>query len=477
MLPLDMRGLVYWNLVAACAFGRDPLPAPEFEINLDLDPEDRFTEVVAHFSQPLHEFFDTYANSSVVLDLAKQVSEHRGPENDELQGEINGIAKASGIPDFAIHAVQLLYELQTLMVPFNNITWPWGESTAFNALMHQLDLVSLFGCTGIVARNAEDGTVYHARNQDFSFAKYMQNMTYVGVYTKGGQTLFRAQQIAAYSAVLTGVRMGPNGYAIEQNTRYLDHKGGNSEMFKHLFTDKRITSGWTKRKVLETIDNFEDAVEAFSTTPYAATEYNIMSGVQKGTILARNPDGLAYTLDLSDDTPYIIMTNFDYVYHDKKEWLDPSGVKGIGHSRRVGAEKILNKTLAAGGALTPELLYAVINDDGVMAKDTIFQAIINVEKGLWNATLPFCESCDGCEDVGDCRSKEGTCCSVREHFTLSCGGAAGGYRCGCLADGVCRSPRANFNMTQGDEDCCSFESHFTLACPSTRRCGPSPTVV
>merc|ERR1711862_905675 len=180
------------------------------------------------------------------------------------------------------------------------------------------------------------------------------------------------------------------GYAIELNTRYPDHFGGNSDMFHNLFKEKRDLSGWTKRKIMEEHDNYEDAIEALSNTPYSGTEYNIVSGVKKGVILARNPDGLAYKLPLSDSKKdYIIMTNFDFVYHDLREKFDPSGGKGIFHPRRQPAEKILDKA----DVITPELLWSVINEKAVMAKDTISQVLINVEQGLYNASLPACTSC------------------------------------------------------------------------------------
>lgn len=216
-------------------------------------------------------------------------------------------------------------------------------------------------------------------------------MTYVGIFTKGGKEIFRAQMIGGYHAVLTGMRKGPNGYGIQINTRFVDsinQAGGIKEMLHNVFTEKRNYSGWTKRKILENIDNYEAAVEAFSTKPYAATEYNIVSGVKKGTILARNPDGVAYQLPLGRNK-YVIITNFDYIYHDIREWFDPTGGKGIGHPRRPAAERILNKT----DVLTPEVLFGVINDVEVMAKDTIFQVVMNVEKGLWNASLPACTDC------------------------------------------------------------------------------------
>merc|ERR1712072_1042742 len=166
-------------------------------------------------------------------------------------------------------------------------------------------------------------------------------MTYTAIFKKGGEEIFRAQTMAGYASILTGMRKGPNGYTIEINTRFVDHVGGNKEMIKNVFTNKITPSGFLKRKIMEDHDNYEDAVEAFSTTPYGATEYNIVSGVKKGTILARNPEGLAYQLPLSEsDKKYIIMTNFDYIWHDVKEIFDPTGGKGIFHPRRKPAEAI-----------------------------------------------------------------------------------------------------------------------------------------
>lgn len=160
-------------------------------------------------------------------------------------------------------------------------------------------------------------------------------------------------------------------------------------MIKNVFDEKRVPSGWIKRQVLQNYSEYEDAVSALSTQPYASTEYNIMSGVKKGTILARDPDGLVYRIDLTPADRYIIMTNFDYIYHDIKEWFDPTSMKGIGHSRRIGAERLLN----ASATLSADVLFDTLNDDAVIATDTIFQAIINVEKNMYNTSLPACKDC------------------------------------------------------------------------------------
>ena len=152
-------------------------------------------------------------------------------------------------------------------------------------------------------------------------------------------------------------------------------------------------TGWTLRKALETIDNYDDAVTHIQAAPFVATEYSIISGVQKGMIISRNPDNVAYVQTLGQPSgnydereDYIIITNFDYFWHDIREWFDPTGGGGFGkESRRVAAQKILNETQV--GTITSEVLFTTLNHKDVLA-DTVFQAIINVEKGIWNISQP-----------------------------------------------------------------------------------------
>jgi len=360
--------------------GAQRRPAPEFEVSLDTDPEERFAEVVRHFNASIHAFYQKFCDNFAAKGLLFELAHKRGPENEELQGEIKGVARLAGLPEYGIQALQMVYELQTLMVPIENITLPWRGP----------------GCTGILAVNKADGMVYHARNLDFAPGKYMQDLAYVGIFTKSGKEVFRAQMIASYSFPLTAMKKGPNGFSLELNTRFLDHLGGNRQFLKNLLEEKRTFSGWTRRKLLEDAPDYETAVHGMATTPYISTEFNVIGGVRKGTILARNPDGLAYQLTLGqrneqcrDD--YVIITNFDFVYHDVREWFDPTGGKGIGHPRRLAAQRVLN----ASDALTPEVLFSAINDFGVTAGDTIFQAVMSVEKGLWNVSLPACRVCKG----------------------------------------------------------------------------------
>jgi hypothetical protein len=260
------------------------------------------------------------------------------------------------------------------------------------------------GCTGIIARDSGDGSVWHARNFDYSFATWAQNLTYNARFTKGGNEVFTAGMVFPFVTPFTAMRKGPNGYTYEVNSRYGDTATDAQAVLVNLYQQKRTPSGWTARKTLENVDNYEGAVEAFSTKPYPSREYNIISGVKKGTILAREPDGLDYALTLGPTDRYIIMTNFDYTKNDAKEFIKKTRVQGL--TPRVRAQKLLNDT---NNKITPEFLQSVLNDEDVMEPNTLYQAMINVEKGSYASKLPRCKECDcseNCEHAVNFLSEE-----------------------------------------------------------------------
>lgn len=212
----------------------------------------------------------------------------------------------------------------------------------------------------------------------------MRKLVYIGVFKKNGTELFRMQMIVGYQQMVTGFR--PHGFALERNTRYPSHPGGNAEMLSHIESGRPL-SGWTLRKTLELNTDFDSAVEYLTKTPLCSTEYHIISGIGIGKIFSRDPDSIAYVQTLGENNfeepdDYIIITNFDFFFHDLREYLDPTGGH-ILNPRRIVAQRLLN----ASAALTPEVLYETINAKGVLA-DTVFQAIMNVQTGLWNTSQP-----------------------------------------------------------------------------------------
>ena len=145
-------------------------------------------------------------------------------------------------------------------------------------------------------------------------------------------------------------------------------------------------SGWTLRRMIEDVSTYDEALaKVVESAHFVATEYVLMSGVRRGDIVARDPASVAHLSTLGPSA-YVIVTNFDYWWHDVREYLDPTGGH-LGLPRRVAAERILNASLNAGLALTPELMNATISADGVLA-DTIFQAVADVEVGLWAIAQP-----------------------------------------------------------------------------------------
>lgn len=167
-------------------------------------------------------------------------------------------------------------------------------------------------------------------------------------------------------------------------------------MFRNLVSG-RVTNGWQLRKILEQAQSYDDAVAQIRAAKYISTEYAIVSGVRKGTILAKDPDTVAHTQTLGQPNiyqrdDYIIITNFDFFWDDVRENFDPTGgclplnpLKPGCHNRRVTAQLRLNATEPM--KLTEERLFEIINGEGTLA-DTIFQAVINVEKRVWNVSQP-----------------------------------------------------------------------------------------
>ena len=66
--------------------------------NLDLDPEQRY-EAGATLQLHCMGFYNKYfANDKILRDILYGISDKRGPENDEQQKEIEGLAAVSKLP-------------------------------------------------------------------------------------------------------------------------------------------------------------------------------------------------------------------------------------------------------------------------------------------------------------------------------------------------------------------------------------------
>jgi N-acylethanolamine-hydrolysing acid amidase len=381
----------------------EPSKVPQFSIDLDKAPEERFNEVSKKLGPAFKEFFETFGNNAGMLASVKKIASLRGEETPEMAGEIRGIAKSTDIPEYFIQGTQFIPSLQCLKGPFlkfvneMNVTLPADGAldkdtpSAVEFLDHFQ--VPSFGSAGIIAKD-KDGSVWHARNLGYAMPRLVQKFTYNAKFFKKGKELYTAQMVYPALVPFTAVRRGKNGYSWQANTRYLEEQADGMMLMKNLYMERRNPGGWQARKVFEDTDNYDDAVKAFSTMKLPSPEYIIMSGVKKGTILARDPDSVAYKMELDEKHPYLIMTNFDYINGDKKEWLQPTRVKGL--SARVRAQNLLDQS----EEVTPKLLKDVLNDRDVLSNNVLYQALINVEHDEYQASLPHCGNCDAAVPQG-----------------------------------------------------------------------------
>jgi hypothetical protein len=371
---------------------------PAFRIYLDLPPEDRFAEVATFFRHKYAEFFARYAKHVGVHRGAKKLTMLRGEEVPELMGEIRGVSKILGIPEYWIHAQQLASALQPLKGPFLDAVDSIGETLPVDGVLEpnasSVEFLNHFtlpsiGNTGILGRDNRDGSVWHARNLGFAVPEWTQKMLYTATFMRGDrEELYTAQMVFPLQHVFTGVRFGHRGYSFQLNTRYLNSKEESELLVKNVYKERRVPTGWTIRKVMEDTENYNDAVAAFSTARLPNPEYMVISGVRAGTIIARDPDEVAYRVDLGKHR-YLVLANSDYTKDDDNdEFVMTSPQKGV--SARERAQSLLDKDF-----ISPMLLQNVLNDDAVLSKDTtIFQTMINVEHGMFSTILLHCSKCN-----------------------------------------------------------------------------------
>ena len=95
----------------------------------------------------------------------------------------------------------------------------------------------------------------------------------------------------------------------------------------------------------------------------------------------------------SEPANYRIISNFDFFWGDVREWFDSTAGGGFGRPTRRGtAQRLLNASLHDPAGITAEAIFKILSTKYVLANtaesSTIFQAIINVEKGVWNGSIP-----------------------------------------------------------------------------------------
>ena len=274
---------------AVCAV---PAPARRFTINLDLDPMERWTEVVKAYAAEIPYLLKAIATfvPPEVLELAKIIG--------------NDIEKYMPYP-YSMEMVGLGVQANVSVgeVVLGNLVY---EVTAFGKSSNSK------ACTSIVAE-AENGTIYHGRNLDYSIAYILRNVTIMADFQRNGKTVYTGTTFGGFIGLLTGQK--PNGFTVS-----LDERDQGDWWMNALEALVAGTHGISSFLIRDTLDDpnsdFESAINTLAYKPLIAPSYIIVGGVgpRQGAVITR--DRIAaldiWRLNPIDGRWFLVETNYDH---------------------------------------------------------------------------------------------------------------------------------------------------------------------
>ncbi|XP_058048587.1 acid ceramidase isoform X1 [Ahaetulla prasina] len=341
---------------------------PEYVINLDLPPSERWVQVVSDKKNELKIVMKTIKD--IVLTFI-----HNEKFVASMEAKIGWLCS-------------------TLPYPFNEeikgiasaIDAPLGDVVVFN-IFYEIFTV----CTSIIAED-KTGKLFHARNLDFGlFLGWdVQNSTWSTTqklkplmvsldFQKNNKTVFKSANFAGYVGMISGVKQGM--FTLTMNERFsLD--GGYIGVFEWLIGKR---DGWwmsfLTRAVLENSTSYEDAKDRLANTKLLAPAYFILGGNKsdEGCIITRSRSAALNikNLDAKNGNWFVVETNYD-------PWKPPL----IIDDRRHPAMNCLNKTGQENIALSG--LYNVLSTKPILNKLTVSTTLLEVSEGHIETYLRDC---------------------------------------------------------------------------------------
>jgi len=356
--------LCHFSTIHSQSRENDTFPVDHFIINLDLPPEQRWNELLSipKYINTVNNMFDDIISvlpqflHQYVWDIASYIGNYLEDYiHEPYASEMRGVAKALNKTTGEIVILNIFYDFSA-----------W--------------------CTSLVAQ-ANDGTIYHARNLDFSFVGHgyqftddLQNLTVQIEFQKSNKTLFYATTYAGYIGVLTGMRPSKLGISVnERNDAYLimnfikaleDLYGGNTKILSFFLRDL-LMSDMTYAEAKDSIINQE----------LFASVYLTISGSKpgEGSVITRNRESTQNVWDLdasgNPSTWFLLQTNDDH-------WGPPKD------SRRDTGFKAMN---AMGrDKLSVDRLLEVLSTKPVLNKFTTYSAFFSPTTGLYETFKRNC---------------------------------------------------------------------------------------
>ena len=329
--------------------------APEYKINLDLPPEERWKEVAKAYGEKLSGFIKDLMDPELsvrgleILTIMGAALLHAMPQ--PYRDEMAGFAKYSNVAVGTIVAWNLLTEI--------------GSYTLNNPAQHFNG--RRIGCTSIVAENSE-GKIVHGRNMDLEWGTdKMREITLNVHFQSKNKTVYSGTIFAGLVGIWNGQK--PNQFTVTVNERDRGSWMDNAEQAAK--PGSKIVPFMVRDMLADANSTFTTAVETFTTAPLIAPCYLIVGGTQsgEGVVITRNQTKAidVAKLDTKQGQWYVLKTNYD-------SWETPPATD----DRRTPATKAMNESEADTFSL--DTIFKVLSTPPVLAKDTIYTTLMSASE-------------------------------------------------------------------------------------------------
>lgn len=270
---------------------RIDLVPPQFTVNLDLPPKQRWQHVIKDREDVLKDLARCFPN------LLKQ----------QFNDIVGNIRKTVLRPLCYMKPMHQLYsqELAGMATLTSAFGLTYGDLVLLNTALEYMSK-----CTSVVVSTVE-GQI-HGRTLDWDIP-LLRKMTIVVTFKSRGQPLFTGVTFVGCVGLLTGVRstsaQRDGGFSISYN--YRKPMKRDTSTLRHILKcyGNRTNISFTLREILATCVNYEQALQRIRTQHFGTNGYIILSGVRigQGMILAvgRHP----YHEEQS--TKVLVQTNHD----------------------------------------------------------------------------------------------------------------------------------------------------------------------
>jgi hypothetical protein len=321
----------------------DPGYIPQYVINLDLPPAQRWAQICSNSSYAAIAQYLVNTVDSLLPDGGKILTEIGRALNDyyfptDYAGEVRGCAAAFGVDYGWIALFQIGYEVSD-------------------------------ACTSIVAQT-KDGKIYHARNMDFwegmGFTDSLKDIAIQVAWQKGGKTLHYSTTFAGYVGFLSGFKNG--AFSVTIDTRF--YPEGLYELFYEVIAaiEEKNASlvGFLSRKTFENEIDFESALDNLSNDELIADVYYIIAGVSanQGAVISRNRQNATDVWRLNSPTRWFeVETNYDH--WQNPPWFDDRVVPADNAMTAMGQSQLtldgMFKVLSVKPVLNLQTTYTILS--------------------------------------------------------------------------------------------------------------------